>query len=52
MEAEVKHGAPFLHGPAEDRRELLTEEVHVYKLSKCSCDWLNDIIDGREGVIV
>uniref|UniRef100_A0AAQ4QPH7 NACHT, LRR and PYD domains-containing protein 12-like n=3 Tax=Gasterosteus aculeatus TaxID=69293 RepID=A0AAQ4QPH7_GASAC len=33
MEAEVKHGAPFLHGPAEDRRELLTEEVHVYKLT-------------------
>ncbi|XP_077944768.1 NACHT, LRR and PYD domains-containing protein 3-like isoform X3 [Gasterosteus aculeatus] len=31
MEAEVKHGAAFLHGPAEDRRELLTEEVHVYK---------------------
>ncbi|XP_077952858.1 uncharacterized protein LOC144390265 isoform X2 [Gasterosteus aculeatus] len=33
MEAEVKHGAPFLHGPAEDRRELLTEEVHVYELT-------------------
>uniref|UniRef100_A0AAQ4PC63 NACHT domain-containing protein n=1 Tax=Gasterosteus aculeatus aculeatus TaxID=481459 RepID=A0AAQ4PC63_GASAC len=32
MEAEVKHGAAFLHGPAEDRRELLTEEVHVYEL--------------------
>uniref|UniRef100_A0AAQ4P9K7 B30.2/SPRY domain-containing protein n=1 Tax=Gasterosteus aculeatus aculeatus TaxID=481459 RepID=A0AAQ4P9K7_GASAC len=34
MEAEVKHGAAFLHGPAEDRRELLTEEVHVYKVSQ------------------
>ncbi|XP_077950414.1 NACHT, LRR and PYD domains-containing protein 3-like isoform X3 [Gasterosteus aculeatus] len=33
MEAEVKHGAPFLHRPAEDRKELLTEEVHVYKLT-------------------
>uniref|UniRef100_A0AAQ4Q3V1 B30.2/SPRY domain-containing protein n=1 Tax=Gasterosteus aculeatus aculeatus TaxID=481459 RepID=A0AAQ4Q3V1_GASAC len=52
MEAEVKHGAPFLHGPAEDRRELLTEEVHVYELSKCECvdSAMNQAEDPEDGV--
>uniref|UniRef100_A0AAQ4R2F7 B30.2/SPRY domain-containing protein n=1 Tax=Gasterosteus aculeatus aculeatus TaxID=481459 RepID=A0AAQ4R2F7_GASAC len=52
MEAEVKHGAPFLHGPAEDRRELLTEEVHVYKLSKCEGvdSAMNQAEDPEDGV--
>ncbi|XP_077953014.1 uncharacterized protein LOC120812009 isoform X11 [Gasterosteus aculeatus] len=53
MEAEVKHGAPFLHGPAEDRRELLTEEVHVYKLTGW-CEGvdsaMNQAEDPEEGV--
>uniref|UniRef100_A0AAQ4QCR5 B30.2/SPRY domain-containing protein n=1 Tax=Gasterosteus aculeatus aculeatus TaxID=481459 RepID=A0AAQ4QCR5_GASAC len=53
MEAEVKHGAPFLHGPAEDRRELLTEEVHVYELTGC-CEGvdsaMNQAEDPEEGV--
>ncbi|XP_077952474.1 uncharacterized protein LOC120813207 isoform X2 [Gasterosteus aculeatus] len=52
MEAEVKHGAPFLHGPAEDRRELLTEEVHVYKLSGCEGvdSAMNQAEDPEDGV--
>ncbi|XP_077961048.1 LOW QUALITY PROTEIN: NLR family CARD domain-containing protein 3 [Gasterosteus aculeatus] len=53
MEVEVKHGAPFLHGPAEDRRELHTEEVHVYELTGC-CEGVDSAMnqgeDPQEGV--
>uniref|UniRef100_A0AAQ4NSA4 B30.2/SPRY domain-containing protein n=1 Tax=Gasterosteus aculeatus aculeatus TaxID=481459 RepID=A0AAQ4NSA4_GASAC len=54
MEVEVKHGAPFLHRPAEDRRELLTEELHVYSKLVWRCEGVDSAMnqgeDPEEGV--
>uniref|UniRef100_A0AAQ4NQG1 B30.2/SPRY domain-containing protein n=1 Tax=Gasterosteus aculeatus aculeatus TaxID=481459 RepID=A0AAQ4NQG1_GASAC len=54
MEVEVKHGAPFLHRPAEDRRELLTEELHVYSKFTGCCEGVDSAMnqgeDPEEGV--